>query len=67
MRIVLYAIHGIRKNSGRKDAFLRNLPYIGIMGVGVGSFIFHATLKNYTQWCTYPFPCESFGLLIIVR
>jgi len=48
---VLYALHGIRSNSGHKDAFLRNLPYLGIMGVGIGSAIFHSTLNNYTQWC----------------
>jgi len=49
--IVLYAYHGIKNNSNRKDAILRNLPYLGIAGVGIGSAIFHATLKNYTQWC----------------
>jgi len=27
------------------------MPYLGIAGVGIGSTIFHATLKNYTQWC----------------
>jgi hypothetical protein len=47
---VLYAIHGIYKNYGRKDAFLRNIPYLGIMGVGFGSALFHATNKYYTQW-----------------
>ncbi|KFY28983.1 hypothetical protein V493_02621 [Pseudogymnoascus sp. VKM F-4281 (FW-2241)] len=47
---ILYAIHGIYKNWGRKDAFLRNIPYLGIMGVGFGSAIFHATNKYYTQW-----------------
>ena len=49
--LVFYAIHGIRNNANRKDAILRNLPYLGIAGVGIGSAIFHATLKNYTQWC----------------
>ncbi|KFY13363.1 hypothetical protein V492_03316 [Pseudogymnoascus sp. VKM F-4246] len=47
---ILYAIHGIYKNWGRKDAFLRNIPYLGIMGVGFGSALFHATNKYYTQW-----------------
>jgi len=46
-----YALHGIKANANRKDAILRNMPYLGIAGVGIGSTIFHATLKNYTQWC----------------
>lgn len=50
LNLVLYAIHGIYKNWGRKDAFLRNIPYLGIMGVGFGSALFHATNKYYTQW-----------------
>ncbi|KAE9378362.1 alkaline phytoceramidase [Stipitochalara longipes BDJ] len=48
---LLYAYHGIKSNANHKDAILRNLPYLGIAGVGIGSSIFHATLKNYTQWC----------------
>lgn len=48
---VYYAYHGIKGNKNHPDAFLRNLPYLGIAGVGLGSFIFHATMKNYTQWC----------------
>jgi len=48
--IVYYAYHGIKSNSNRKDAILRNLPYLGIACVGIGSGIFHASLKNYTQW-----------------
>ena len=60
--IVYYAYHGIRANGNRKDAILRNLPYLGIAGVGIGSAIFHATLKNYTQWCKYfPSIFECFG------
>ncbi|KAI6711330.1 hypothetical protein JHW43_006160 [Diplocarpon mali] len=46
-----YALHGIKNNANRKDAVLRNLPYLGIAGVGLGSAVFHATMKNYTQWC----------------
>lgn len=49
--IVFYAYHGIRANANRRDAALRNLPYLGIAGVGIGSAVFHSTLKNYTQWC----------------
>lgn len=45
-----YAFYGIRLNTKRHDAFLRNLPYLGIAGVGLGSALFHTTLKNYTQW-----------------
>lgn len=30
---------------------LRNLPYLGIAAVGIGSAVFHATMKNWTQWC----------------
>jgi dihydroceramidase len=48
---VYYAYHGIRQNSNHKDAILRNMPYLGIAGVGIGSTIFHATMLNYTQWC----------------
>lgn len=50
---VAYAVYGMRMNSGKKDTFLRNLPYLGIMAVGVGSIIFHVTLKYYTQWCKW--------------
>ncbi|PVH85176.1 alkaline phytoceramidase [Cadophora sp. DSE1049] len=48
---LIYAFHGIKNNANRKDAVLRNLPYLGIAAVGFGSAIFHATMKNYTQWC----------------
>lgn len=48
---LIYAYHGIKGNKNRKDAILRNLPYLGIAGVGFGSAIYHATMKNYTQWC----------------
>lgn len=48
---VFYAFYGIRSNWGRKDALLRDLPYFGILCVGLGSIVFHATLKYYTQWC----------------
>ncbi|TVY31659.1 Alkaline ceramidase [Lachnellula subtilissima] len=47
---VYYAYHGIKSNANHKDAILRNLPYLGIATVGIGSGIFHASLKNYTQW-----------------
>jgi dihydroceramidase len=47
---LLYAFHGVRSNSKRPDAFLRNLPYFGLAGVGIGSIIFHSSLKFYTQW-----------------
>ncbi|KAL2071737.1 hypothetical protein VTL71DRAFT_12972 [Oculimacula yallundae] len=48
---LVYAFYGIKNNVNRKDAVLRNLPYLGIAAVGFGSAIFHATMKNYTQWC----------------
>lgn len=51
MEIVYYAFHGIRANSNRHDAILRNLPYLGIACVGIGSAVFHSTMMNYTQWC----------------
>ena len=51
MEIVYYAFHGIRANSNRPDAILRNLPYLGIACVGIGSAVFHSTMMNYTQWC----------------
>jgi hypothetical protein len=49
--IVYYAFHGIKSNSNRHDAILRNLPYLGISLVGIGSAVFHSTLINYLQWC----------------
>jgi hypothetical protein len=54
--IVLYAYHGIKLNWNQKNAVLRNLPYLGIACVGIGSTAFHATMKKYTQWCK----CNSF-------
>lgn len=48
--LVYYAYYGIKANSCRPDAILRNLPYLGIATVGIGSGVFHASLKNYTQW-----------------
>ena len=64
---MIYAYHGIKGNKNRKDAILRNLPYLGIAGVGFGSAIYHATMKNYTQWCEcfffiLGFGCESIGV-----
>ncbi|KAG9229964.1 ceramidase-domain-containing protein [Amylocarpus encephaloides] len=47
---IFYAYQGMRKNSNRPDALLRNLPYLGLASVGIGSGLFHSTLKNYTQW-----------------
>ncbi|KAH8586692.1 ceramidase-domain-containing protein [Bisporella sp. PMI_857] len=47
---VYYAYYSIKQNKNRKDALLRNFPYLGLAGVGFGSAIFHATLKTYTQW-----------------
>lgn len=52
-RLVIYGIYGIKANWGRKDAVLRDLPYLGLMSVGIGSTIFHASLKYYTQWCMH--------------
>ncbi|KAJ5041302.1 uncharacterized protein L3040_005848 [Drepanopeziza brunnea f. sp. 'multigermtubi'] len=48
---LLYAYHGIKNNANRKDAVLRNLSYLGIAAVGLGSAVFHATMKSWTQWC----------------
>jgi len=47
---VSYALNGIWNNLGRKDAFLRNLPYLGIASVGIGSMVFHSTNRFFTQW-----------------
>ncbi|TVY41881.1 Alkaline ceramidase [Lachnellula occidentalis] len=47
---IYYAYHGIKSNANHKDAILRNLPYLGIATVGIGSAVFHASMKNYTQW-----------------
>ncbi|KAG4033793.1 hypothetical protein MFRU_004g02960 [Monilinia fructicola] len=45
-----YAYKGIQANSNRHDAILRNLPYLGLAGVGILSALFHATCKDWTQW-----------------
>ncbi|KAF7898583.1 hypothetical protein EAF00_005029 [Botryotinia globosa] len=45
-----YAYKGIRANSNRQDAILRNLPYLGLAAVGILSALFHATNKDWTQW-----------------
>ncbi|KAH8820801.1 ceramidase [Xylogone sp. PMI_703] len=45
-----YAYRGMKLNSNRPDAFMRNLSYLGLATVGFGSIIYHATLKYYTQW-----------------
>jgi dihydroceramidase len=50
---LFYAYKGLKSNSNRPDAALRNFPYLGIAGVGIGSAVFHATMKNYTQWCKF--------------
>lgn len=47
---VYYAYKGIQANSNRHDAILRNLPYLGLAGVGILSALFHATCKDWTQW-----------------
>lgn len=47
---LLYGSYGIYKNRHKPDAFLHSWPYIGIMSVGLGSAIFHATNLYYTQW-----------------
>lgn len=49
-RAVSYALNGVWKNLNHKDAFLRNLPYLGIASVGIGSIIFHSTNRYFTQW-----------------
>lgn len=47
---LVYGSYGIYKNRHKADAFLHAWPYIGIMLVGAGSAIFHATNLYYTQW-----------------
>ncbi|ESZ98467.1 hypothetical protein SBOR_1129 [Sclerotinia borealis F-4128] len=47
---IYYAYKGIQANSNRKDAILRNLPYLGLAAVGILSALFHATCKDWTQW-----------------
>lgn len=48
---VSYALTGIWKNRSRNDATLRNIPYLGVASVGIGSTIFHSTNRYFTQWC----------------
>ncbi|APA11615.1 hypothetical protein sscle_08g063850 [Sclerotinia sclerotiorum 1980 UF-70] len=45
-----YAYKGIRANTNRQDAIIRNLPYLGLAGVGILSALFHSTNKYWTQW-----------------
>lgn len=61
---MFYAYKGIKANSNRPDAVLRNFPYLGIAGVGIGSAVFHATMKNYTQWCRF-IPSDITGIFIL--
>lgn len=44
---------------------LRSLPYLGIAGVGIGSTVFHATMKNYTQWCKFDYVFLPYEFLYI--
>ncbi|EDO02588.1 hypothetical protein SS1G_05065 [Sclerotinia sclerotiorum 1980 UF-70] len=48
--IIYYAYKGIRANTNRQDAIIRNLPYLGLAGVGILSALFHSTNKYWTQW-----------------
>jgi dihydroceramidase len=49
---VIYGIHGLRRVSPKKDGGLIStlaFPYWGLIGVGVLSAWFHATLKYHSQ------------------
>jgi dihydroceramidase len=49
---VIYGIHGLRRVGPRKDGGLFStlaFPYWGLIGVGVLSAWFHATLKYHSQ------------------
>ena len=47
---VYLGYRGLMNNWSREDrSFLAALPYFGIIGVGVGSALFHASLKYYMQ------------------
>ena len=58
MALVGYAIHGIRRYK-RQDVGMFspvNLPYWGLIGIGVFSAIYHATLKYHTQMGEWLWP-----------
>lgn len=51
---IYYSVHGIRGNVSRSGSIQtgmsRSGPWFGILAVGIGSLIFHTTMKPYTQW-----------------
>lgn len=49
---VIYGLHGLRRVQPRKDGGLWStlaFPYWGLIGVGLLSMWFHATLKYHSQ------------------
>ncbi|KAH8727469.1 ceramidase [Phaeosphaeriaceae sp. PMI808] len=49
---VIYGLHGLRRVQSHKDGVLFStlaLPYLGLIGVGLLSAWFHATLKYHSQ------------------
>ena len=52
---VILALHGLHRTWGNRE---RSLPHLGLFGVGLGSGIFHASLREWPQICevdVFPF------------
>jgi dihydroceramidase len=51
---VFYSLNAISRNVSRSPStyagLARSGPWFGILAVGIGSIVFHATMKPYTQW-----------------
>lgn len=46
--LVILALHGLYRTWGNLE---RSLPHLGLFGVGLGSGIFHASLREWPQIC----------------
>ncbi len=60
--LVILALHGLHRTWGNWE---RSLPHLGLFGVGLGSGIFHASLREWPQICEADAsvtPCVQFLL-----
>ena len=53
--LVVYGLYGIRRSKRQNVNAITtlNLPYWGLIGIGVCSGLYHATLKYHTQMCKH--------------
>ena len=47
---MFYAWYGIQQCRRKADFWSASLPYFGIASVGIGSAVFHGTIKLQAQW-----------------